>query len=101
MVVDALKGAGKCQAHVFFDAPTPGRHQHAGNVWEIYSGGGQAEHRADAAIAGYLEYCCQTMSAMPRLLVTDDRGLRARAVELGARFMPVPQFGAFLEEIRK
>ena len=101
MMVKALKGAAKCQAHVFFDAPSPGRHQPSENVWEVYSGGGQAEHRADKAITQYLEYCCQTMSAMPRLLVTDDRDLRARAVELGAKFMPVPQFGAFLEEVRR
>jgi hypothetical protein len=85
--------------HVFFDAPKPGREQRAANVWEIYSGGGQGEHRADRAITDYLEYCCKTMSAMPRLLVTDDRELREAAVRLGAKFMPVPQFGAFLEEM--
>jgi hypothetical protein len=39
------------------------------------------------------------MSAMRRIIVTDDADLRNRARELGAVVMPVAQFGAVAEEI--
>ena len=64
------------------------------------AGGGQGEHRADKYIVEYLGHCCREMSAMPRILVSDDRDLRAKAAEFGARYMPVPQFGAFLQEMQ-
>ena len=70
----------------------------AENVFEVYSGG-EGEHRADRALVGQIEHCCRTMSGLPRILVTDDKELRAAARALGTRIMPVPQFGAFLEEM--
>jgi len=89
--------ADKCRAEVFFDGPTHSSQMRAPNVRETFSGGGDAEHRADKAIVEYLDYCCRHMSAMPRILVTDDRDLRSEGGVRGARIMPVPEFGAFLE----
>jgi len=99
MVVSIFSTAPKCRAEVFFDAPAFSRAKHGENVFEVYSGGGEGEHRADRAIMEQVEYCSRKMSAMPRFLVTDDRELRAQARELGTRIVRVPQFGVFLEDM--
>ena len=92
-----FESADKCKVDVFFDGPSPSTQMHAPHIREVYSGGGNAEHRADNAIVEYLEFCCRQMSAMPRILVTDDRDLRAEGDRRGALSMPVPEFGAFME----
>ena len=100
-LVRLFADAPGCQARVFFDSPAHSRETVAPNVTVVFSGGGEqdAQHRADRAIIDFLEHCCRNMSAMPRILATDDRELRDKARELGASFMPVAQFGAFLEEL--
>mgnify|MGYP000750278937 CR=1 FL=1 len=98
LTVKVFQRAPNCRVEIFFDGPTATRRPHAPNIFEVYSGG-EGEHRADRALIEQIEHCCRTRSAMPRILVTDDRDLRTRARELNTRVMPVPQFGAFLEEM--
>ena len=102
-LLDAMKravaDADDCKVHVFFDSPEFSERKYATNVYEIFSGGGQADHRADGVIKGYLERCCQEHSAMPRILVTNDRELGQQVRDLHADIMYVQQFGAFLEEM--
>ncbi len=90
----------ECDVRIYFDSPVASERRHGANVREIYSGGGEGEHRADTAIVRGLDACCATMSAMPRLLVTDDRDLRKSAIERGARIVPVAQFGALLADLK-
>ena len=94
--IQAFRDATSTQVHVFFDSPSPSTERHGSNIWEVYSGGGHGDHRADKAIVGYLERCCREMSAMPRIVVSNDSDLCQKAKELTAGIMRVPQFGAFL-----
>jgi hypothetical protein len=87
-----------CDVRVYFDGPEAAQRSHGANVREIYSGGA-GDHRADNAILADLDYLCATMSAMPRLLVTDDRELAAAAAKRNTRIMRSLQFGALLEDI--
>jgi hypothetical protein len=98
LVLTAFGRSPKCRVEVFFDGPDAARKRRAENVFEVYSGG-QGEHRADRALTEQIEFFCRTMSAMPRILVTDDKDLREAARGRDTRIMPAPQFGAFLEEM--
>jgi len=99
LTVKINEGHPECDTRVYFDGPKRSKFKHPNNVREIYSGG-EGEHRADRVIVEDLEYCCRSMSAMPRLIVTNDKELRAEALRCGAKFMPVQQFAAVLDEVR-
>jgi hypothetical protein len=100
-LVTAMKAfvdeAPKCEVTVFFDSPEHGEHRASKNVKVIFSGG-EGEHRADRAILSYLEYVCREMSAMPRVLVTNDRDLARQARELNTDIMRLEEFAALLQE---
>lgn len=93
-----VKEAPNCQVTVFFDSPEHDEHRASENVKVIFSGG-EGEHRADHAILSYLEYVCRAMSAMPRVLVTNDRDLARQAGELNTDIMRLEEFAALLQEL--
>lgn len=98
--VKLMEETTNCRAHVFFDSPRYSRETASRNVIVVFSGGAPEEqHRADNTVLDYMSYCCRNMSAMPRMVITDDMELRNKSRELGAMFMPVAQFGAFLQEV--
>jgi len=93
-----VEEAPKCQVTVFFDSPEHGEHKVSKNVKVVFSGG-SGEHRADRAILSYLEYVCREMSAMPRVLVTNDRDLAQQARKLSADIMRLEEFAALQQEL--
>ncbi len=93
-----VKDTPKCEVAVFFDSPKHGEHKVSKNVKVVFSGG-KGEHRADRAILSYLEYVCREMSAMSRVLVTNDRDLAQQARKLNADIMHLEEFAALLQEL--
>jgi len=89
----------RCDVRLYFDGPTRSEQSDSINLTTIFSGGGRSDQRADRVIVEYLEFCASNRSAVPRVLVTDDRELAARAREQGARTVSAIRFGALLEEM--
>lgn len=89
----------RCEVRLYFDGPTRSDISHAPNLTEIYSGGGHADQRADRIMIEYLAYCTRNRSAMPRILVTNDRALASEARAQGAQSVSATRFGALLEDL--
>lgn len=99
LTAELLGGSARAEARVYYDGPVRQEIAHGPMVKEIYSGGGQAEHRADTVILQDLEFCRAAQRQGPWILVTDDRELRGEAKRLGALTVPVAQFAAALGRV--
>lgn len=82
-------------AHLVWDGATMSDSSLSDNVECHYSGGGNAEHRADDYILGQLKYYRDEVD-MPLVLVTDDNDFAGAATRLGVKICKLHDFEAFL-----
>jgi hypothetical protein len=90
--------ASNCRIEIHYDGPVASEKLLRPNIKVVFSGGEEGtEHRADDVILAHLEFFCRSASAMPRVLVTNDRSLADRAREMDTEIMKLLQFAALLE----
>ena len=84
---------------LFFDSPNPEEKVVREGFKIIYSGGGTGKNRADDSIVQCLKSPEIQSRSKNRILVTDDKELRQRAENEGAKCVPVAQFAELLGEL--
>lgn len=94
-VVRILEPAPAVRAWILFDGSSQTEHQAAPNIRVSYSGG-EGEHRADKVLLMNIGFLKKESPDIPVLMVSDDQDLCAKARRLGAKTIPVLEYGAFL-----
>lgn len=94
-VVRILEPAPAVRAWILFDGSSHAEHQAAPNIRVSYSGG-EGEHRADKVLLLNISFFKKEEPSLPVLMVSDDQDLCAQARRLGAKTIPVLEYGAFL-----
>jgi len=77
---------------LFFDSPEYSKDIIRKDFKVVYSGGGKKEQRADKKILSHLKTIQHKSIKTQRILVTDDRDLRAEALKADAKYVHVDQF---------
>jgi len=100
--VDGACRALGAEADVFFDGERAAERGYSPLVREVFSGGGGSEmpDRADLAIIAHLENRLPE-AGRREVIVSNDRELRARGLELGAEGMALAELAALLRAIRE
>ncbi len=90
-----LRNLPETFAHLVWDGATMSVTDIAENIQRHYSGGGNAEHRADNYILDQLKYYSEHTD-IPLVLVTDDNDFGGAARRMGAKVCRLHDFEAFL-----
>lgn len=90
-----LRNLPESFAHLVWDGATMSVSDIAENIQRHYSGGGNAEHRADNYILDQLKYYSEHFD-IPLVLVTDDNDFGGAARRYGAKVCRLHDFEAFL-----
>ena len=77
---------------LFFDSPEYSKDIIRKDFKVVYSGGGEKEQRADKKILNHLRSIQNKSGQTQKILVTDDRDLRAEALKAEAKYVHVDQF---------
>ncbi len=98
MIETAFVDNSLVTVRIVYDSPTRSENRVAANITEIYSGGGDADQRADDAIVDLLQKNMHRNSQEEKnsLVITDDRELSRRVRKLGADVLTVFEFSIML-----
>lgn len=97
-VAGLVKLADRCLVRIYFDSPERMDITCAPNVKIVYSGGGDADQRADNAVLTFLEYARNENDAIPIFLTTDDREFSRQAQKMNVDIIRLKPFAALLAD---